>query len=115
MSTSPCPLCSTQAKISGLEKIIEDVYYTCGSTFQELTDNESTSYAQLIRKVFVRANVSCQDHVEVPYYSSNVFSDICVHCACSMKSTCTLCFENQPKVYKRKRKQFSPPVTCIEL
>ena len=88
-----CVECSTarviyaQRKLSfqegqRLQIILEDFYYSCGSSLQDIThggdDNADT---QLISIVFVRANLMCSDHVEVPFYSNKLFADVCIHCA----------------------------------
>ena len=103
------------AEVLKLQVLIGDVLYTCGSTLQEL-DIEGAESSELLSKVFVRANLTCQNPVEVPYYSSDSFVDVCVHCASSsdfvsnvdVYPTCKTCFETEPKIYRRKRKQFKP-------
>jgi len=30
--------------------------------------------------MFVHANLSCSELVEIPYYSSGLFVDVCIHC-----------------------------------
>ena len=71
-----------------LLKVIEHVDYTCETTMQELLgpatpaaakssevvpeqdDPEHTdTTVDVIRRVYVRANLTCQDSVEIPYYS----------------------------------------------
>ena len=47
-----------------LKIILGDVFYTCGSTIQEMISDPESSESLLLSKVFVRANLSCQDHVE---------------------------------------------------
>ena len=103
------------AEVLKLQALIGDVLYTCGSTLQEL-DIEGAESSELLSKVFVRANLTCQNPVEVPYYSSDSFVDVCVHCASSsdfvsnvdVYPTCKTCFETKAKIYRRKRKQFQP-------
>ena len=75
--------------------------------------------------VFVRENLSCDEMVEIPYYSCEKFEDIFTHCACEPTdridggySICQYCqrSEKMPAL-KRKRKLFSPPVLdyCLHI
>ena len=68
--------------------------------------------------LFVRANLTCADKVEIPYYSSEVFEDVCIHCGnpdnivkgdevAGIQPTCDFCWndESKTRILKRKRKQ----------
>ena len=102
-----------------VERILEDVYFTCGSSLQDIDSSHgvgSTTDSRLLSKVFVRANLTCNDPVEIPFYSSKSFPDVCVHCACvgdlvenqDVYPTCNYCFKECSKIYRRKRPQFQP-------
>ena len=102
-----------------VERILEDVYFTCCSSLQDIDSSHgvgSTTDSQLLSKVFVRANLTCNDPVEIPFYSSESFPDVCVHCACvgdlvenqDVYPTCNYCFRECSKIYRRKRPQFQP-------
>ena len=57
--------------------------YPCGSELQELKPEEpgrAPKINALLEKVYVRANVSCEMPIEVPYFSSGVFPPVCYHC-----------------------------------
>ena len=41
----------------------------------------------LMQSVYVRENLTCNDPIEVPYYSSEKFEDLCIHCACATTDT----------------------------
>ena len=64
----------------------------------------------------MRANLTCSDHVEVPFYSSESFTDVCIHCASTsdlapdhdVYPTCGQCLKDCPKILRRKRSQFQP-------
>ena len=103
-------------ELTTLKAVLQDYFYTCGSVLQDaITDPESPT-GLVLAKVFVRANLTCQDHIEVPFYSSEVFLDICVHCGCSttfvdnpdIYPTCSFCYKTETKVFKRKRRKFQP-------
>ena len=91
--------------------VTNGVLYTCGISIQELDYD-----APVLTKVYVRSNLTCGDHVEVPYYSSEMFLDVCVHCGCEesivtgavakdIYPTCSDCLD-QPKIIKRKQPVF---------
>ncbi len=41
---------------------------------------QSFGAANVLESVFICANLSCRDDVEVPYYSSECFAPVCSHC-----------------------------------
>ena len=52
--------------------------YTCGSSLKglemEVRLNENEDVLSLFERVYVRENFSCEDPVEIPYYSSEKFA-----------------------------------------
>ena len=101
-----------------LKNLLADINYSCGSVLSDVQD-ESMSKCQreLVERVFVRANLQCEDKIETPYYSSNSFIDVCVHCSDpdnivqeekDILPTCKVCIENKPRVFRRKRSQMQP-------
>ena len=44
------------------------------------SDFESDKIQNIFSKVYVRENLSCSIAVELTYYSSNIFPDVCIHC-----------------------------------
>jgi len=59
-----------------LQRIIEELTYTCGSKLQDIEDAPT----DLLEQVFVKANLSCNTPIEIPYYSSKQFDNICYFC-----------------------------------
>ena len=58
-----------------LEKLLEDLEYTCGSVFEDIeTDDDS-----VLRLVFAKANLTCNSPTEIPYYGTGN-DPICYHC-----------------------------------
>ena len=51
------------------------------TTFKGNPDS-SHYHAPVLTKVYVRSNLTCSDHVEVPYHSSEAFLDGYIHCGC---------------------------------
>ena len=66
--------------IEQLKSKLEMALYTCGSSLQDLSVDGCDP---VMSKIFVRANVSCSDPVEIPYYSSGSFLDVCIQCGTS--------------------------------
>ena len=75
-------------KLSCLEKVqlksvLSDYWYTCGSTLQDLllTVEEGSRPNHILNKVYIRANLLCNERIETSYYSSEMFEDLCHLCA----------------------------------
>ena len=98
-----------------LERELEAMDFTCGAELQNFCDSDSDSVLDLVH---TRADLCCQDLVEIPYFSSGSFPRICIHCAgndlvsgeesVGVYPTCNSCFQSKPKVLQRKRKIFAP-------
>ena len=70
-----------------LLQTLEDILFSCGASFKEVSpsiqpEDRSEAASSIFNCVFVRENLSCEMPVEVTYFSSESFVDICVHCAC---------------------------------
>ena len=101
-----------------LQNLLVAVNYSCGSVLSDFQDETlSRSQREVVDKVFVRANLQCEDKIETPYYSSNSFIDVCIHCGDpdnivqeerDILPTCKFCLDNKPKVFRRKRSQMQP-------
>ena len=102
-----------------LDDALETVEYSCGAVLSLFVDDEAEEADDHpLKSVFVRADLSCSEPVEIPYYSSGAFPRICSHCATSedlkvgagtegFYPMCSACFEVKPKLPERKRKLFS--------
>lgn len=55
------------AEVRQLRSSLNGVLYACGSTIQELDCD-----VPILTKVYVRANLTCSDPVEVPYYNQKL-------------------------------------------
>ena len=64
-----------QKNKSIIERELEELQYTCGSSFDAIDGYENSS----LSLIHVRKNIDCKSPIEVPYYGAN-HSDICVHC-----------------------------------
>ena len=102
-----------------LARTIETIFFSCGTSLRglevDIQPDEDTSVLTLFSRVFVRANLTCDMPIEVPYYSSERFAPICTCCGSSTDMQkegqyplCAYCEAkgNQP-ILKRKRKLFS--------
>ena len=69
----------------------------------------------LFGKVYVRENITCNDPVEIPYYSSERFQSVCTHCAYASDTDiegqyplCEYCRQQgKHPIFKRKRRLYS--------
>ena len=67
-----------------LDKILDIYIYSCGAKLQDLKVKDSDRAPRvnaLLDKIFVKQNISCQNAVEIPYYSSGCFPPVCYFCA----------------------------------
>ena len=95
--------------IEQLKSKLEMALYTCGSSLQDLSLDGSED--PVMSETFVQANLSCLDLVEMPYYSSASFLNVCIQCSTDDLATdeidiyprCVSCLAEKPKIYKRKR------------
>ncbi|XP_074641196.1 uncharacterized protein LOC141898942 [Tubulanus polymorphus] len=109
----------TQKEKDLIECITKGFSYSCGMVLQEAIDKDELSEGEceVLSKVFVRANLSCNSPIEVPYYSSQLFIDVCTNCAATENLTqargsvklypiCEKCFRESTLgiVIRRKRK-----------
>ena len=70
-------------EVSDLQSILDDISYTCGTTFDDL------ELPGRLTNVFVKDH-NCADSIEKLYYSCG-FEPICVHCASEeVEDTATL-------------------------
>lgn len=72
----------SQQEMATIERIKQLFQYTCGSSLQELktADNRTPQVNALLDKCFIRANLTCEMSLEVPYFSSGCFRDLCFYC-----------------------------------
>ena len=52
-----------------------------------MTPSDPPPTADIFNRVFVRANLTCRDDIEVPYYSSDSLAPVCSHCGCECHET----------------------------
>ena len=111
-----------------LELALQDLHYSCGSTLQEMLDKDEEQGSSepastgvvaeadthqssaVLSRVFIRGDLTCSDHVELPYFSAAVFPDVCIYCGSNEKvthqpetyPTCEFC-STKKRILKRKR------------
>ena len=60
-----------------LETITSGLQYVCGEAFSSYEPDENN---EIFAKAYVRENLSCLTDIELTYYSTNIFPDVCIHC-----------------------------------
>ena len=100
----------TEKEKIALKQFLSSYEYVCGSSFKEIPE-DSHPNIEVIRKAFVRENLSCSIVIESPYYSCKMYQLICVKCGKSNKllppdvtfyPQCEKCPKERVKVPKRK-------------
>jgi hypothetical protein len=74
-------------ELSTLERYFDTIQYTCGDSFDILANitesennNENDNIGKIFEKVKVNNSLTCNSTMEIPYYSSGLFEDICFQC-----------------------------------
>ena len=97
-----------------VHRTLEQILYTCGSKLDIepiIHRGDPPTASTVFTRVMVRMNLTCNDLVEIPYYSSNCFEYICVHCACHTQCNtdgqypiCNDCKgDGKPPVFKQEK------------
>ena len=90
-----------------LECLIEDLDYTCGSIFADIEPEEDS----VLNSILVKANLSCNSPIEVPYYTAGN-DPICYYCGSESElcdkptdySICSSCTSCGKKLVSRRSK-----------
>ena len=91
-----------------LEKILEEVQYSCGSSLQDIEHDDSSILCRF------KTNLLCSSPMEIPYYGT-YHEPLCFYCGSSDVADneedlqdkypiCKSCLDEKPAVFKRKRK-----------
>ena len=64
-----------QQQRQDLERYLDDLSYTCGSTFNDVECEEDS----ILKSVYVKENLTCESPIELPYYSAGN-DPICYYC-----------------------------------
>ena len=103
-----------KAELPILDAALEQIDFTCGSSMTEFTDPDDTAVDNILNRVFVRRDLRCPQPVEIPYYSSGMFEQVCCYCASEHDllaealvdgyyPICTSCGATKPRLLRRKR------------
>ena len=103
-----------------LDRVFYSYLYSCGSSFsgleEDICGSDHSSVKELISRVHVHQNLTCEVPIEIPYYSSLMFALVCTHCGCEWSNSedgkyplCGYCKkQGLSPLLKRKRKLLSP-------
>ena len=95
-----------------LHSFLENVSYSCGSSLQDLLDEDE----EIISSIYIQADITCNSIMELPYYSAK-YPDVCIQCGGSNSlkvkegyyPLCDKCISNGEKPTKRRtRAKFQP-------
>ena len=73
-------------EVSTLERYLDTIQYICGDSFENL--GESDDVGEIFKKVRVDDSLLCDRLMEVAYYSSGLFEDICFRCGKVPENEC---------------------------
>ena len=60
-----------------LKRSLSGLQYVCCAAFSSYEPDENND---IFAKAYVRENLSCLTDIELTYYSTNIFPDVCIHC-----------------------------------
>ena len=103
----------TEKERNGFKRVMNDLLYVFGGSLSDIGDQEKDANVSVINKLFVRENIACSSVIETPYYSAEIFEEICVYCGSNkmlVKSVesypkCKECSE-KGDVLRKKQKTF---------
>ena len=81
--------------INVLKRSLSGLQYICGSVFSSYQLDDA-----IFEKVFVRENLSCVTDIELTYYSTNIFPDVCIYCG-TKQNLVPKSLENNPRCRAR--------------
>ena len=98
---------------NALKRVLNGIGFVCGTSLQEVAKSSKNRDSSILDLNFCRVNLACSSKVELPYYSTSIFKEVCVQCGKGKRvqpnsdpqfyPQCLDCTE--PRVLQRKRKQ----------
>ena len=70
-------------ELEKLDRALDATDFTCETTAQDLAAAGHPASQAILSQVYIRSDLRCADTVEISYYSSAAFPQICCYCACS--------------------------------
>ena len=64
-------------ELTSLKCVLNELVYSRGLSFAEYDAEKEDS---VMNKVFVKENLSCNQKIELSYYSCEIFKAVCIHC-----------------------------------
>ena len=84
----------------GAKRIVSKLTYVYGSSLSEYLGTGADKDEKHLKDIYVRENLSCSSHIEIPYYAKLLdhYPKVCIYCGVS-GTTRTL--GNNPKYYPK--------------
>ena len=72
-----------------MKRKLNGIEYICGSSFNEIITDEHNRDDAVLKKVFVKENLSCSSHIERVYYLCDFLKPVCIICGSAKNITST--------------------------
>ena len=96
-----------------MKRMLNDFQYVCGTVFHDLLIDDKNKDSCVLGMIHCRENLTCESPMEIPYYSSKLFKNLCFYCGrernlmpsnIEFYPQCTSCqSKTRAKVAKRKQ------------
>ena len=92
--------------------MLNDFPYVCGTVFHDLPIDDKNKDSCNLEMLHCRENLTSESPMEIPYYSSKLFKNLCFYCGSERNliqsniefyPQCTLCQSKTAKVAKGKQ------------
>ena len=60
--------------------MLNDFQYVCGTVFHDLPTDDKNKDSFVLGMIHCRENLTCESPMEIPYYSSKLFKNLCFYC-----------------------------------
>ena len=102
----------SDAHKSLIKRMLNDFPYVCGTVFHDLPIDDKNKDSYNLEMLHCRENLTCESPMEIPYYSSKLFKNLCFYCGrernriqsnIEFYPQCTSCQSKTAKVAKGKQ------------
>ena len=63
-----------------MKRMLNDFQYICGTVFHDLPIDDKNKDSFILEMLDCRENLTCESPMEIPYYSSKLYENLCFYC-----------------------------------
>ena len=63
-----------------MKRMLNNFQFVCGTVFHDLTIDDKSKDSYVLEMSHCRENAASESPVEIPYYSSKLFKNVCFYC-----------------------------------